>query len=170
MKKVQQGFTLIELMIVIAIIGILAAVALPAYQDYTVRAKMSEVIGFAAAAKTAVAETYQSTGELPGSNAAAGLNPKEDIQSELVKSVEVKDGVITVTVQNTGVTDLNDKVVKFTPTQASSGEGYGKIVTAGYAGAISWKCEVDEAVAKYFPANCRPDSNDSNPPAPGGGD
>src|SRR5258708_39557901 len=68
MKRVQQGFTLIELMIVVAIIGILAAVALPAYQDYTVRAKMSEVMLAASACRTSISEIYQSGGSAPGAN------------------------------------------------------------------------------------------------------
>lgn len=74
MKAVQKGFTLIELMIVVAIVGILAAVALPAYQDYTARAQVAELITLADGAKLAVAETYQSTGALPASNTAAGYN------------------------------------------------------------------------------------------------
>ena len=74
MKRVQQGFTLIELMIVIAIVGILAAVALPAYQDYTIRAKMSEVIARGSEAKTSVAEWYASKGTLPSTAASAPFN------------------------------------------------------------------------------------------------
>ena len=85
MKKVQQGFTLIELMIVVAIIGILAAVALPAYQDYTKRAKMTEAIKFMAAAKTGVSEAYGTIGDLKGiDNAKAGLADATDITSNVV--------------------------------------------------------------------------------------
>ena len=73
MKKVQQGFTLIELMIVVAIIGILAAVAIPAYQDYTIRAKVTEGLSLAAAGKTAVSEFYASNGRLPANNQSAGV-------------------------------------------------------------------------------------------------
>ena len=75
MKKVQQGFTLIELMIVVAIIGILAAIAIPAYQDYTIRAQVSEGLSLAAGAKTAVAETFLNTGVPPGTRTIAGMSP-----------------------------------------------------------------------------------------------
>uniref|UniRef100_UPI0035649B16 pilin n=1 Tax=Litorivivens sp. TaxID=2020868 RepID=UPI0035649B16 len=74
MKKVQQGFTLIELMIVVAIIGILAAVALPAYQDYTTRAKVSEGLALASSAKTAVAEHYMTRNTMPANNSTAGYS------------------------------------------------------------------------------------------------
>ena len=85
MKK-EQGFTLIELMIVVAIIGILAAVALPAYQNYTNRAKVTEALSVAAAAKLAVAETFTSTGSLPTTNTEAGLPVPTDISGTDVLS------------------------------------------------------------------------------------
>ena len=91
MKRVQQGFTLIELMIVVAIIGILAAVALPAYQDYTVRAKLSEVLLAASSAKNTVAEAAQSEGALP-----ATLDVQTQ-SSDYVASVGYASGVITAT-------------------------------------------------------------------------
>ena len=97
MKK-EQGFTLIELMIVVAIIGILAAVALPAYQNYTNRAKVTEALSVAAAAKLAVAETFTSTGALPTTNTEAGLPAANTITGTDVASVAVgAAGVITVT-------------------------------------------------------------------------
>src|ERR1041384_3861138 len=89
MKRVQKGFTLIELMIVVAIIGILAAIALPAYQDYTIRAKVTEALSLAASAKTAVTESYISNGALPGTNADAGLPDANKIASKFVQSVTV---------------------------------------------------------------------------------
>src|SRR5690606_31342072 len=89
MKKIQQGFTLIELMIVIAILGILMAIAIPAYQDYTVRAKVSEGLNVAGAAKLAVSETYQSDGSLPTTNAEAGLAAAGTITGNNVASVGV---------------------------------------------------------------------------------
>ena len=100
MKRIQQGFTLIELMIVVAIIGILAAIALPAYQDYTVRAKVSEGLVQGGSAKNAVSETFQASGAVPGNNAAAGL--PNDIASKYVASVVVgAGGTILVTYRNT---------------------------------------------------------------------
>lgn len=153
MKKVQQGFTLIELMIVIAIIGILAAVALPAYSDYTKRAKMSEVLGFAAAAKTAVAESFQATGALPTDNSKAGLASATEITSKYVKSVTVADGVIEVVITGTGDANLDEGVVTFTPTNGAGTS----VATDSYSGPLGWSCWVGDTakMGKYFPATCR---------------
>jgi len=95
MKK-QQGFTLIELMIVVAIIGILAAIAIPAYQDYTIRAQVSEGLNLSGGAKAAVTEFFQDRGILPADNATAGLAAAAAIQGKYVGSVTVAAGVITV--------------------------------------------------------------------------
>lgn len=147
MKKVQQGFTLIELMIVIAIIGILAAVALPAYQDYTIRAKVSEAVGFGAAAKTSVTECLLSEGGATAScdsNAKVGLdNTATNISSAIVESVTVgTNSVIAIALQNTGNTDLNDGTLSFSPTYGNSG--------------VAWKCEISNvALNKYVPRVCR---------------
>ncbi|MAA75366.1 MAG: major pilin PilA [Salinisphaeraceae bacterium] len=152
MKK-QQGFTLIELMIVVAIIGILAAIAIPAYQDYIKRSKMSEVMAFAGTAKTAVTESFQSTGALPADNQAAGLDTTAaDIDSTYVESVTVTDGVIAVAVQGTGDSDLDGATVTFSPVQSDGTTA----VAANYEGSINWACTVNAAdVAKFFPPNCR---------------
>ena len=147
----QKGFTLIELMIVVAIIGILAAVAIPAYQDYTTRAKITEVIGFAAAAKTAVSECIISQGAVGDcdSNTEAGLDTNTNITSEFVKSVTVgasgTTGVsITVAVQNTNVNDLDNGTVVYTGTPDVNGNG------------INWACAPSNAnLNKFMPANCR---------------
>ncbi len=140
MKK-EQGFTLIELMIVVAIIGILAAVALPAYQNYTNRAKVTEALSVAAAAKLAVAETFTSNGALPTTNTEAGLPTSTDMNGTDVLSVAVGgSGVITVTMRNSTNAVLSDKTVTLTPTTS--------------AGSITWACSsnIDNAA---LPANCR---------------
>ncbi|HHX3306311.1 pilin [Neisseria meningitidis] len=104
MNTLQKGFTLIELMIVIAIVGILAAVALPAYQDYTARAQVSEAILLAEGQKSAVTEYYLNHGEWPANNSSAGVaTSASDIKGKYVKEVEVKNGVITATMLSTGV-------------------------------------------------------------------
>ncbi|GAB6051139.1 pilin [Hydrogenophilus islandicus] len=139
MKRVQQGFTLIELMIVVAIIGILAAVALPAYQDYTKRANATEGLSLAAAAKTAVSEYWATKGSLPANNTDAGLAAASAIKGNAVTSVAVgTNGLITIT--------YNDKV--------ESGKTlFLSPITAG--GGIQWKCKAGTITAKYLPSSCR---------------
>ncbi|HGM2346305.1 TPA: pilin, partial [Neisseria gonorrhoeae] len=95
MNTLQKGFTLIELMIVIAIVGILAAVALPAYQDYTARAQVSEAILLAEGQKSAVTEYYLNNGEWPENNTSAGVASSSSIKGKYVKSVTVAKGVVT---------------------------------------------------------------------------
>lgn len=140
MKK-MQGFTLIELMIVIAILGILLAIAIPAYSDYTIRAKISEGINLAAAAKMAVAETRQSSSAWPTSNATAGI--ADTITSSFVTSVVVSDpGVITVTYQNID-TAVDGSTVVFTPT-FNAGDGQ-----------VTWTCNTGNVENRYLPQKCR---------------
>ncbi|EMT5506163.1 pilin, partial [Neisseria gonorrhoeae] len=104
MNTLQKGFTLIELMIVIAIVGILAAVALPAYQDYTARAQVSEAILLAEGQKSAVTEYYLNNGKWPADNGAAGVaSSATDIKGKYVKEVKVANGVVTATMNSTGV-------------------------------------------------------------------
>jgi type IV pilus assembly protein PilA len=137
MKRVQQGFTLIELMIVVAIIGILAAVALPAYQDYTIRAQVSEAINLADGAKTAVADYWADKGELPADGAAAGF---DTTTGKYTTGVEIADGVITATLGN----DANSKVASGTVT-----------LTPGTGGNnLTWSC-TSSLDNKYLPTTCR---------------
>ncbi|HEZ5671638.1 TPA: pilin [Neisseria meningitidis] len=104
MNTLQKGFTLIELMIVIAIVGILAAVALPAYQDYTARAQVSEAILLAEGQKSAVTEYYLNHGIWPKNNTSAGVaSSATDIKGKYVQSVEVKNGVVTAEMKSSGV-------------------------------------------------------------------
>ncbi|HEZ4516429.1 TPA: pilin [Neisseria meningitidis] len=110
MNTLQKGFTLIELMIVIAIVGILAAVALPAYQDYTARAQVSEAILLAEGQKSAVTEYYLNHGEWPSDNSAAGVASSSTIKGKYVKEVEVKNGVVTATMASSNVNnEIKDK-------------------------------------------------------------
>jgi len=139
MKKIQQGFTLIELMIVVAIIGILAAIAIPAYQDYTSRAKVTEGINVAGAAKNAVSEYKISVGSFPTKNAQAGI--ADTIASTYVKSLSINTaGALTVTFQ--GDTNFSGTTIVYTPTFAD--------------GTVQWSCTSGGTLAdKYRPANCR---------------
>lgn len=143
--NVQKGFTLIELMIVVAIIGILAAIALPAYQDYTKRAKMSEVVAFIASAKTGVAEGYSDLNTLTGiDNAKAGLAAASDITSKYVKEMEVTDGEITVIVQDIDAgCDAATPALTLTPTANAT------------TGSLDWTGSSDAACTKFVPANFR---------------
>ncbi|HFB9304443.1 TPA: pilin [Neisseria gonorrhoeae] len=111
MNTLQKGFTLIELMIVIAIVGILAAVALPAYQDYTARAQVSEAILLAEGQKSAVTEYYLNNGEWPKDNTSAGVaNPASNIKGKYVQKVEVNNGVVTATMASSNVNkEIKDK-------------------------------------------------------------
>ncbi|ENT0267555.1 pilin, partial [Neisseria gonorrhoeae] len=103
MNTLQKGFTLIELMIVIAIVGILAAVALPAYQDYTARAQVSEAILLAEGQKSAVTEYYLNHGKWPENNGDAGVASPAEIKGKYVKSVTVAKGVVTAQMNPSGV-------------------------------------------------------------------
>ena len=143
MKK-QQGFTLIELMIVVAIIGILAAIAIPAYQDYTIRAQVSEGINLSAGAKAAVTEYFQDVGELPTTNALAGVASADDISGNYVESVTVgADGVITVLFSSGANPDIDGDTITLVPDTTNPGS-------------VTWECQKGADMEnRHVPASCR---------------
>ena len=139
MKRLQKGFTLIELMIVVAIIGILAAVALPAYQDYTIRAKVSELVLAAGNAKTTVAENAQNNGTLAGANAGAEIQHTGKVTGGTVTTT----GVITV-IGDSSATSVGTAVtITLNPTLSA------------VDGKVTWSCSSPAATHKFVPAECR---------------
>lgn len=135
----QGGFTLIELMIVVAIIGILAAIAIPAYRDYTVRAKVTEGLNLAKPAKTVISEHYLATGVYPADNAEAGLAASTEIVGTHVAYVNVDNGVITIRYTNEPA--LNGYTLSLTPSTVT-------------AGSLQWRC-ASTLPDRYLPIICR---------------
>jgi len=142
MKKTQQGFTLIELMIVVAIIGILASIAIPAYQDYIARTQMTEAVNLSSGQKANVAEIYADEGAFTGANSGSnGIPTATDISGKYVLQVAVADGVITATIVTTGASaGILSKTLSLSP------------VTN--AGSVEWVCS-STAEDKYVPKACR---------------
>jgi len=158
MKSVQKGFTLIELMIVVAIIGILAAIAIPAYQDYTIRAQVTEGLNLAAPAKASVAEYYANTGNWPVDNTAAGIDPTPaNIQGKYVQSVTVAGGEITIKYGNQANQKIqNDTLSLFPGTDVNSDVAW---VCGNHdvPGTISMAVTpaLGTVIDKYLPQTCR---------------
>jgi type IV pilus assembly protein PilA len=149
--KNNQGFTLIELMIVVAIIAILAAIALPAYQDYTIRSQVSEGAVLADGAKTAVAEYYQNKGTFPTANTTAGLALAASINGKYVSAVNVGTtaGQIQATFSSTAPRVANTKISGLVLTFSA--------VTNGGVGSLAWHCgnAATTVTPKYLPTSCR---------------
>ena len=141
----QSGFTLIELMIVVAILAILMAIAIPAYQDYTIRSQVSEGMNLSGGARTAVAEFWTDRGTFPGSNESAGLSAPASITGEYVDTVTVgANGVITAKFGGVANAEIQGKSLVLTPTAAAG------------AGSIEWGCQNTTSVPpRYLPARCR---------------
>ncbi|EMT3808836.1 pilin [Neisseria gonorrhoeae] len=168
MNTLQKGFTLIELMIVIAIVGILAAVALPAYQDYTARAQVSEAILLAEGQKSAVTEYYLNNGIWPKDNTSAGVASPTDIKGKYVKEVKVENGVVTATMNSSGVNkEIKDKKLSlWAKRQDGSVKWFcGQPVTrgagnAGKADDVTKAGNDNEKInTKHLPSTCRDTSS-----------
>jgi type IV pilus assembly protein PilA len=140
----QAGFTLIELMIVVAIIAILAAIAIPAYQDYMIRAQVSEGINLSSGAKTAIWDFFTDTGRFPPNNESAGLPPAASIKGNYASSVDVTGGRISVAYEGAKANShlkAGSQILVLSPLK----EG----------GSISWTCKPSTVEDKYLPSTCR---------------
>ncbi|HEZ5835653.1 TPA: pilin [Neisseria meningitidis] len=168
MNTLQKGFTLIELMIVIAIVGILAAVALPAYQDYTARAQVSEAILLAEGQKSAVTEYYLNHGKWPGNNSSAGVATSSEIKGKYVEKVEVNNGVVTATMLSSGVNKeiKGKKLSLWAKRQNGSVKWFcGQPVTRTANNTANDEVTAangtDKIDTKHLPSTCRDDSSAS---------
>jgi type IV pilus assembly protein PilA len=165
MKAIQKGFTLIELMIVVAIIGILAAIAIPAYQDYTIRSQVTEGLNLAGAVKAAVAETYADRGVWPADNKAAGIvddaGDGVEPSGKYVTKIAVTDGTIDITYGGQSNDNIDGKVLSLNPGVSKNDDviwlcGYN--LGTGIADApdqAGTNGDATDISPKYVPASCR---------------
>jgi type IV pilus assembly protein PilA len=144
-QRISAGFTLIELMIVVAIIAILAAIAIPAYQDYLIRAQVSEGISLGSGAKAAIWDFVSNTGHFPPNNQSAGLAGTASIAGSYVSSVDATGGQIKVLYQSPNANVAINGLAK-----------YLLLSPITHAGSITWTCTLSTLEARYLPATCRP--------------
>ena len=144
-QRISAGFTLIELMIVVAIIAILAAIAIPAYQDYLIRAQVSEGMSLGSGAKAAIWDFVSNTGRFPPNNQSAGLAGISSITGNYVSSVDVTGGQIKVLYQGSKANVAINGAAK-----------YLMLSPVTHAGSITWTCTLSTLNPKYLPTSCRP--------------